>query len=88
MARQAQPAVVAALEDVRALQVHLHKAILKENRGLMPMSCFAQISIGSNVLRSKTHNYCGTSPLWDEPVHLYVLAVEIGSDDSLSDMSC
>lgn len=46
------------------------KAILKHNNGMLPMSVYAQVSIGPNALRTTTHNYCGTSPLFEEAVQL------------------
>jgi hypothetical protein len=41
---------------------------MKQNVGVMPMSCYAQIGIGPNALRTKTLSYCGTAPLWEEAV--------------------
>lgn len=41
---------------------------MKQNVGMMPMSCYAQIGIGPSALRTKTLNYCGTAPLWEEAV--------------------
>eukprot|EP01134_Creolimax_fragrantissima_P006157 CFRG6157T1 len=55
-------------EHVRCLQITLHKAVLNENRGVMPMSVYAQVSIGKNSLRTKTASYCGTSPVWNDVV--------------------